>query len=113
MPKTTTHVLSTSRKNTTEFLVKSFVECYGITVLTTCYWSSSHCIPAQKFVPVSGELNHNRSPLVLDSDKGVFCHHPLHSLLELDRQSQPSREEGQNLEVAESTAYFFQTILYC
>ena len=39
-----------------------------------CYWPSSHCIPAQKFVYVSGELNHDRSPLVLDSDKGVCCH---------------------------------------
>jgi len=34
----------------------------------------SNCIPTQKFVPMSGELNHNRSPLVLDS-KGVCCHH--------------------------------------
>jgi len=32
------------------------------------------CIPAQKFVSVSGELNHDRSLLVLDSDKGVCCH---------------------------------------
>jgi len=30
--------------------------------------------PAQKFVPVSAELYHNRSPWVLDSDKGV-CYH--------------------------------------
>ena len=37
-------------------------------------WPSSHCIPAQKFVSVSGELNHDSSPLVLDSDKGVCCH---------------------------------------
>jgi len=35
---------------------------------------SGHCIPAQKFVSVSGELNHDRSPLVLDFDKGVCCH---------------------------------------
>ena len=39
-----------------------------------CYWPSSHCIPNQKFVSVSGELNHDRSPLLLDSNKGVFCH---------------------------------------
>jgi len=45
------------------------------TVLTAgYYWPSGHCIPAQKFVSVSGELNHDRSPLVLDSDKGVCCH---------------------------------------
>jgi len=29
MPKTFTYVLSTSRKHTTEFLVKSFGECCG------------------------------------------------------------------------------------
>jgi len=39
-----------------------------------CYWPSSHCIPDQKFFSVSGELNHDRSPLVLDSDKVVCCH---------------------------------------
>jgi len=45
-------------------------------VLTdACYWPSSHCIPDQKFVSMSGELNHYLSPLlVLDSDKGVCCH---------------------------------------
>ena len=44
-------------------------------VLTAaCYWPSSHCIPAQKFVSVSEELNHGCSPLVLDSDKRVCCH---------------------------------------
>jgi len=60
----------------TRLLVKSFGECSGSTVLTaTCYWPSNHCIPAQKFVSVSGELNINRSPLLLDSDKGVCCHH--------------------------------------
>ena len=57
-----------------------------------CYWPSSHCIPAQMFVSVSGKLNHDRSTLVLDSDNGVCCHRsfsysPLH---ELDRQLQLS-----------------------
>jgi len=53
--------------------MKSFGECCGITVLTaTCYWPSS--IPAQK-LSVAAELNHNRSPWVLDSDKGVCCNH--------------------------------------
>jgi len=75
MPKTSTHALSTSRKHTTGFLVKSFGECCGCAVLTTaCYWPSSHCIPAQKFVFVWGELTYDRSPLVLDSDKGACCH---------------------------------------
>ena len=69
--------------------------CCGSTVLkAACYWSSSHCIPAQKFVSMSEKLNHDRSPLVLDTDKGVCCHRsisesPLHKL---DRQSQPSRQ---------------------
>jgi len=31
-------------------------------LVVTCYWSSIHCIPDQKFVCVSVELNHNRSP---------------------------------------------------
>ena len=58
------------------FLVKSFKECCGCMVLTAaCFYPSSHCIPAQKFASVSGELNHDRSPLALDSDKGVCCHH--------------------------------------
>jgi len=37
--------------------------------------TSSNCIPVRKFVSVPREINHNRSPLVLDSDKGVCCHH--------------------------------------
>ena len=70
MQKTSTHALSTSRKHTTGLLVKSLVECFGRTVLTTvCYWPSSHCIPAHKFLSLSAELNHNRSPLVLYCDK--------------------------------------------
>jgi len=57
------------------FLVRSFGECCRSAVLTAaCYWPSSHCIPAQKFVSVSGVLNRDRSPLVLDSDKGAWCH---------------------------------------
>ena len=51
-------------------------ECCGSTVLTAaCYCAASRCIPAQKFVSVSGELNLDGSPLVLDSDKGACCHH--------------------------------------
>jgi len=77
MLKTSSHALSTSRKHTTGFLVTNFVECCVSTVLTmtaACYWPSSYCIPAQTFVSVSGELNYDRSPLVLDSDRGVCCH---------------------------------------
>jgi len=29
---------------------------------------------SQTFVSLSGELNHDRSPMVLESDKGVCCH---------------------------------------
>ena len=62
-------------RETTGFLVKSFEECSVSTVLTSAYyWPSGHCIPAQRFVSVSGELNHDRSPLVSDSNKGVCCH---------------------------------------
>jgi len=43
-------------KDLTSFLVKSFGECCGCAGLTAaCYWSSGHCITAQKFVSVSGE----------------------------------------------------------
>jgi len=42
---------------------------------SACYWPSSHCIPVQKLVAVSRELSHNRSLLMLDSDKGECCHH--------------------------------------
>jgi len=62
----------------TGFLVKSFGKyCESTVLAATCYWPSSHYIPAQMFVPKSAELNHNRSPCVLDSDKGVCCHHSL------------------------------------
>jgi len=76
MLKTSSHVLSTSRKHTTGYLAKSFEE-FSVSVVSTatCYWPSNHCIPAQKFVSVSGELNHDRSQLVLNSDKVVCCHH--------------------------------------
>jgi len=47
------------------------VRCWPPPVIA---WSSSNCIPAQKFVSASGELNHDRSPLMLDSDKGVCGH---------------------------------------
>jgi len=78
MPKMLTHVLSTSRKHTIGFLVKIFGECcgsrlYGVDGILLLL--SSHCIPAPTFVSMSGVINHDRSPLVLDSDKGVCCHH--------------------------------------
>ena len=67
--KTSTHALSTSsRKHATRFLVKCFGVCKAFHSI-----GSNHCILAQKFVSVSVELNHHRSPLVLDSDKGVCC----------------------------------------
>ena len=51
MPKTLAHVLSTSRNQTTVFLVKNFGKCYGNKVLTAaCCWLRSHFISAQKFV---------------------------------------------------------------
>ena len=35
------------------------LECYGSTLLTAaCYWPSSNCLPAKKFVSVTGDLNH-------------------------------------------------------
>jgi len=43
-------------------------------VASACYWRSIYCIPAQN-LSVSGEFNHDRSPLFLNSDRGVCCHH--------------------------------------
>ena len=76
MPKKSTHVLSTWGKYMAGFLVKSFWECCGSTVLTgaSC-WPSSNYIPVQKIVSLSTELNHNRSSLVLYSDNGVWSPH--------------------------------------
>ena len=75
MLKTSSHALSTSRKHTTGFLMKRFGEyCWSKVLTGARYWPPSHCVPAQTFVSVSGELNHDRSPLTLDSDKGVCCH---------------------------------------
>jgi len=76
IPKAYTHVQSTSEKYVVGFLMKSFGGC-GRTVLAgaSC-WPSSNCVPAQKIVSVSmTELNHDDSPLVLDSDNVVCCHH--------------------------------------
>jgi len=65
-PKISAHVLSTSRKHATGFLLKTFGECCGSTVLTAAFkWPPNHCIPAQKFVSVSEELYHDRSLWVL------------------------------------------------
>ena len=64
-----------------EFFMKSFGVCYGSMVLmdASC-WPSTNCTSAKKMVFVSTKLNYNRSALVLDSDKGVCCHHSFHSL---------------------------------
>jgi len=76
MPKTFTHIVSTSRKHTTGFLVKSVGECCVCTdtVLTTaCYWPSNHCLPAQMFVSLSVELNHRRSYFIVDAALRQCC----------------------------------------
>jgi len=54
-------------------LTESFGECFGNTMWeAACYWTSSDCIPAQKFVSVSATLNHKRSTWVWDSEKVVY-----------------------------------------
>ena len=76
MPKTSTHVLSTTRKHTRGIPKRSFRDCCKSTVLTaTHYWPSNGCIPAHMFVSVSAEINPNRSPWVLDSNKKLWFHH--------------------------------------
>jgi len=55
MQKTSAHVLSTSRNHDTGFLVDSFGECCGCTVLTIPrYRPSCHCILLRNLCPVSG-----------------------------------------------------------
>ena len=71
-----THVLSTSRKHITSFLVKRFWGMqreYGVD--DRLVLAVNPYISAQKFVSASGKLNHNCWPLLLDSDKSVCCHH--------------------------------------
>ena len=91
MPKTSTHVLSTSRKHATRFLVKSFGECCGSMALTAaCYWLWSHCIFTS--------LCPCRRSLILASHRECWTPTkvravttPLHSRDKLDRQLRPSR----------------------
>ena len=86
MPTTSTHFLSTSRKHMSELLVKSFGDCCESTVLTAaCYWSSSHCIPAQKFVSVSGSYITTVHRWCWTLARVCALTTPLHSLYELDR----------------------------
>jgi len=76
MPKTYTHVLSTSGMYMAGFRVKSFGECCANAVLTgISFWPPTNCIPVQKVVSLSTELTQNRSALVLDSDSGLRCRH--------------------------------------
>jgi len=75
MPKTSTHVLSNSNMRTNGVQVKNVAEFYGSTLSAAICYCSIHCIPAQKVVSMSAELNHNCSQWVLDSDKGVFFRH--------------------------------------
>jgi len=75
IPKMFTYVLSTSRSHTTGTLVKSFGECCEKITGGRDLTPSSHYIHAQMFLSVWAELNHNRSPWVLDSNKCVCYHH--------------------------------------
>ena len=51
------------------------VYCWSTVLIAACFWPSIHCIPAQKFVSVPAELNHNSSLCALDFNQGVCCHH--------------------------------------
>jgi len=57
------------------FLVKSLECCGSVVLIDASCWPSTDCTSAKKIVFVSTKLNYNRSTLVLDSDKGVCCHH--------------------------------------
>jgi len=92
MPKmSSSHVLSTSRKHTIKFPVKSFGEWCGSMMLTTaCYWPSSHRILLKGLCP------YRRSSIpivhrVFWTPTAVYAViTPLHSQRKLDRQSQQS-----------------------
>ena len=71
MPKTSAHSLSTWESIRLGSLWKDLLWSVP---RVWCWRPSSYCIHCQKFVSVSGELNHDRWPLLLDSHKGVCCH---------------------------------------
>jgi len=75
MPKTYTHVLSTSRKHTSGFLVKNFSGCCGSTVLTgaSCWPPLHFC--SEDCVPVDG-VKSQPSSVDIGLRNGVCCHHP-------------------------------------
>jgi len=95
--------------------MESFGECCGSTVLTAaCYWPSSHCIPAQRFVSVSGGVK--SQPLTLGVGLRrrcvlspllfiVYYMNRIYSHSQVNRVSQ--------LGAAGSTVYFLWTILCC
>jgi len=68
------HMFRWPRMHIASFLTKSLAE-YGVDNRLLLATKSLYSCPAQKFVSVSAELSHNRSPWVLDSDKGVCCQH--------------------------------------
>jgi len=84
-------------------LVRRFI---GSTV--ACYWLSSHCVLAQKFVSVSTELISTVCCGCLISTMAVIF--PVYSLYELDRHSHQSRR---GLGAAGSTICILQTIRCC
>ena len=102
-------------KYMTGLLVESYGQCWRSTVLTAaCYWPSSNCFPAQNFVSGSTELNRNRSPCVLHSDKRVRCHQsPLLFIVYMNWIDSHNRvDEGSQLGAAGSTVCFLRTIWY-
>jgi len=75
MPKTYTHALSTSEKYMTGFLVKSFGEC-----CRSSLWCWRPAVTARQitvFLLTIGVGGVELQPftVVLDSDKGAYCHH--------------------------------------
>jgi len=90
MPNTPTYVLSTSTKH----MIGALGKCFGSTLLTAvCFCQSSHHILLKSCVRV-GEVKLQLLTVGVRLRNGcdVCCvTNPLHSLYELDRQSQPSR----------------------
>ena len=69
--------------------------------------------PAQTFVSVSGELNHNRSLWVLDSDKDVCCHHSSSQSIWIGSRMTSESTMLALFEDTWSIVYFLMTIWCC
>ena len=72
-----------------------------------------HYVSAQKFVFVSAELGHNRSPLMLESDKDVCCRHSSSQFIWIAQTVTVASTRVSWLEAAWSIVCFLRTNVSC